>query len=75
MNNAYEIVKEHNTTSNKIGKWHYDKNVYGTVITEGKKVLVHDLLERSGSGKLRSYWKKYIHIVVDCVKDLPPILK
>ena len=75
MNNAYEIVKEHNTTSNKIGKWRYGKKVYGTVIIEGNKVLVHDLSEWSGSGKLRSYWRKDIHNVVDCAKDLSPILK
>ena len=32
MNNAYEVVKKHNTTSNKIGKRHYYKKAYATEI-------------------------------------------
>ena len=38
MNSAYKIVKQINTTSNKIGKRHYDKKVYGTEISEGDRV-------------------------------------
>ena len=43
---------------------------YGT-LSEGNKVLVRNLSERGGTGKLRSYWEDKIHTIVRRVDKLP----
>ena len=55
---AKNIVK-----STAAGKKQYDRKVRFSSLQPGGRVLVRDLSERDGPGKLRSYWEQQIHVV------------
>ena len=64
MNEAYSLATANANKSAIIGKQQYDKKVRFTVLQKGDRVLVRNLSERNGPGKLRSYWEKDIYVVV-----------
>ena len=55
----------------KNDKTNYDKKARAKDISEGDRVLVKNLTERGGTGKLRSHWEKYVHTVKSKVENLP----
>ncbi|CAB3995510.1 Retrovirus-related Pol poly from transposon 412 [Paramuricea clavata] len=71
MNDAYTFASEHATKNSSKGKRHYDKGARYSTLKPGDRVLVRNLSERGGPGKLRSHWEKDIHIVVNCTPDSP----
>ena len=71
MSSAFKIVNENVRKSNASGKHNYDKKVQGAIIKKGDRVLVRNLSERGGTGKLRSYWEQDIYIVSKCYENLP----
>ena len=42
-----------------------------TALCEGDRVLVRNMTERGGPGKLRSYWEQEIYVVTQKRKDMP----
>ena len=64
MKEAYEIASKIIKKTTARGKTYYDKKRQSTVLSPGDRVLVRNMSERGGPGKVRSYWEDQIHIVV-----------
>ena len=70
MPEAYQISQKSNCRS----KHYYDTRVSGGVLP-GDRVLVRNLTERDGPGKLRSHWQYVIHVVIKRMADQSPVYK
>ena len=52
-------------------KQKYDRKAKSVEIVPGDKVLVKNVRDRGGTGKLRSYWEQNIYEVVSKYQDIP----
>ena len=73
MHQAYEIASRTAAKGASRGKLFYDRKVYGTDLQPGGRVLVRNLSQRGGPGKLRSYWEDRVHVVVQRRSDGSPV--
>ena len=71
MSEAYRIASSNASKSAESRKRQYDKKVKQAVLQPGERVLVRNLSERGGTGKLRSFWENEVHVVVGKRDDMP----
>lgn len=71
MCSAYEIAANNSDKPSAKGKKRYDRAVRGVVPQPGDRVLVKNLSERGGSGKLWAYWEQILHHFVERVDNGP----
>ena len=57
MREAYKIAAENSK--------------HAAALKPGDRVLVRNLRERGGTGKLRNYWEEKVHVVIDRRKESP----
>ena len=65
MKQAYEIARENIGKSASYNKKYYDRKAKTVEISVGDLVLVKNVRERGGTGKLRSYWEEAIFKVTE----------
>ena len=68
---AYDIASRNTMKSSARSKVYYDKKASAAVLLPGDCVLVRNLSERRGPGKLCSYWEEQIYIVDEHISDSP----
>lgn len=71
MTEAYRVANKNSLSSSAKGKSYYDQKVRGVVLKPGDRVLVRNLGEWGGPGKLQSYWENKIYVVKGQVADNP----
>ncbi|CAH1248847.1 Hypp8453 [Branchiostoma lanceolatum] len=72
---AYGLATKHAEKAGEKGKKYYDRKVYGSGLTEGDHVLVRNVIDRGGLGKLRSYWEDSVYTVVRRMGHGIPVYK
>lgn len=73
MKEAYDIASKNIKKTLARGKTHYDQKRQSAVLSPGDRVLVRNMSERGGPGKLRSYWENQVHVVVSQKGDNSPV--
>lgn len=63
MEEAYQLASKMARKRGDRGKERYDRKVHGAELDPGCRVLVRNLTEKGGPGKLRSFWEQKVHIV------------
>ena len=71
MREVFRLAKEKSEKAQAYNKEKYDGKVREIGISEGDHVLVKNLRDTGGTGKLRSYWEHQIFKVVSQQGDLP----
>ena len=64
MQEAYAITGNSANENARIGKKFHDKNIFCATLCTRDRVLVRNLSERGGTGKLRSYWENDVHVAI-----------
>ena len=65
MEEAYKVAAEVSKKVGESNKKTYDQKATAAVLPEGARVLVRNLREKGGPGKLRSYWENKIYRVLE----------
>lgn len=71
MSEACQIANENSKQTSAKDKGLYDRRAKGVVLQLGDRVLVRNLSERGGPGKIWSYWEKSIYVVKEQFADNP----
>ncbi len=73
MSEAYQRQSEKAAKNATSGKTQYDKKAKTAVLQPGDRVLIRNVKERGGPGKLWSYWEDAIYQIVRQKSDEIPV--
>ena len=71
MSDAYQLAQEKAIKQAAKNKHLYDRRVNTSQLEPGDRVLVRNLSQRGGPGKLRSHWEERVHVVIKQKGSLP----
>lgn len=71
MKEAYKIAGSMARRAWEKARKYHDRKPTSAALISGDRVLVRYLTERGGPGKLCSYWKDQIHVVMRRLKHSP----
>ena len=71
LQEALNIASRNAHAKAESGKLQYDKKVHSTALEPGDRVLVRNLSERGGPGKIQSHWEQDVYIVVKRQRGSP----
>ncbi|GAA6087046.1 uncharacterized protein LOC113035358, partial [Tachysurus ichikawai] len=63
LDQAYQLASEASKVEVAKAKSRYDNKIYGAELQPGCRVLIRNMTDRGGPGKLRSYWEERVHVV------------
>jgi len=70
MQEAYKLAAEKSgKRKSQDVRRHDNKRPCSNALEAGDRVLVKNMSERGGTGKLRNFWEKQVHIVVEPLGD------
>ncbi len=75
MKDAYEIVGKRTGNQYRTREKRDRKKSHSSALNPGDRVLVRNLSERGGPGKLRAHWEDKIHVVVERKGEDSPVYK
>lgn len=75
LQQAFEIARKSVDKTNDRAKMHHDRGKLCSVLQPGDRVLVRNLNEKGGPGKLRSYWEEIVHVVEERIADNSPVYR
>ncbi len=73
MQEAYEIASVHANKCTERNKRHYDQKVRCTSLCPSSRVLVKNLAQKGGPGKLQNVWEDEVYIVICQAAEETPI--
>ena len=71
MEEAHKLANENISKAADYNKEYYDRKVKGAELGVGDQVLVRNMREKGGSGKLRSHWERTVFRILEKKENLP----
>ena len=71
MKEAYELANKRIGKAAEYNKQYYDRKVHEVEVSVGDQVLVRNMRETGGTGKLRSHWERSLFKVEEKKDNLP----
>lgn len=73
MQEAYTLASNNARKSAQKARKYHDARGTSASLNPGDRVLVQNLSERGGPGKLRSFWEECVHIVMRRMNETSPV--
>ncbi len=71
MQQAFDIANKNIGKAGEYNKKYYDKKIHGEDLGVGDQVLMRNMREQGGTGKLRSHWERGVFEVLEKKEELP----